>query len=146
MQNGFQSNAMAEIALALAMAFFSIMVLTMVSMGSGFVDTERQVKIRPEGLAILPSSASNAETANPGIGEAVSRDSIVIYYQGRFLDADLKEIDPADAKIEGQLILAVEPALPMTAAMAVRKQLPVEDLIVTTLDEHWLEALQENSK
>ena len=137
---------MAEIALALAMAFFSIMVLTMVSMGSGFVDAEGQVKIRSEGLAIMPSSASNAKVADPGNGEAVSRDSIVIYYGGRFLDADLKEIDPADATTIGQLILAVEPALPMTEAVAVRKQLPVADLIVTTLDEHWLEALQEISK
>ena len=58
-------------------------------------------------------------------------------------DADLKEIDPADATTIEQLILAVEPALPMTEAVAIRKQLPVEDLVVTTLDEHWLEALQE---
>ena len=35
MYDGSQGNAMTEIALALAMGFFSILVLTMVSMGAG---------------------------------------------------------------------------------------------------------------
>lgn len=45
MEHGAQDNAMSEIALALAMAFFSIMVLMMVSMGVGQNDQESTVTL-----------------------------------------------------------------------------------------------------
>ena len=56
MQNGFQSNAMAEIALALAMAFFSIMVLTMVSMGTTTHCRDRLYGHTSRGASHVPNS------------------------------------------------------------------------------------------
>ena len=68
---------MAEIALALAMVF-SIMVLTMVSMGGGGA-----AGAKPDleaGMAVRPSAA-------PGGGEAATTDTVLIHYAGRRLEA-----------------------------------------------------------
>ncbi|HJP22545.1 MAG: hypothetical protein QF797_06300 [Alphaproteobacteria bacterium] len=137
MHDGQHSNAMTEIALALAMAFFSIMVLTMVSMGAGL-----QAGTAPAsdaGIAVKRSASAPAE-GRPLPSEAV----LVVHYGGRFLDAELRPLDPA--QIAGAVVLAIEPTLTMVEAIAVRERLAADDLTVTTLDQRWIEALKENSK
>ncbi|HJM49224.1 MAG TPA: hypothetical protein QGF63_05170 [Alphaproteobacteria bacterium] len=137
MHDGQHSNAMTEIALALAMAFFSIMVLTMVSMGAGL-----QAGAAPAsdaGMA-LKRSAGESARGRPLPSEAV----LVVHYGGRFLDAEFRPLDPA--RITGTVVLAIAPNLTMVEAIAVRQRLAVADLTVTTLDNRWIEALKENSK
>jgi hypothetical protein len=137
MHDGQHSNAMTEIALALAMAFFSIMVLTMVSMGAGL-----QAGTAPAtnaGIAVK-RSASDSVQGRPLPSEAV----LVVHYGGRFFAADLEPLDPAG--LAGTVVLAIEPTLTMVEAIAVRERLDVADLTVTTLDQRWIEALKENSK
>jgi hypothetical protein len=66
MRNGSQDNAMTEIALALATGFFSIMVLTMVSMGAGFRESKpASAVILAPAAADAPSSATVAPGAFP---------------------------------------------------------------------------------
>lgn len=48
-QSATAESAMTEIALALAMGFFAIMVLTMVSMGAGQPESAEKAKIRCRG-------------------------------------------------------------------------------------------------
>ena len=68
-------NAMTEVALALAMAFFSIMVLTMISMGTGV-----QPKRPTVGVVLAPSATAHSSAViTPG-----PEDLILIHYQGRF--------------------------------------------------------------
>jgi hypothetical protein len=128
---------MAEIALALAMAFFSIMVVTMISMGADFQGGASSAMVSPDGLTVVPSApAPDSRPVNAG-GELV-----VIHYHGRFYSKDLVPLDPA-AMVEGRrVILAIEPSSSMAEALAARQRLPVQDLIVSTLDERWLETLK----
>ncbi len=137
MHDGQHSNAMTEIALALAMAFFSIMVLTMVSMGAGL--QAGTAAPGDAGIAV-EASASTPSDGRPMPSEAV----LVVHYGGRFLDAELKPLDPA--QVSGAVVLAIEPTLTMAEAIAVRERLAAQDLTVTTLDQRWIEALKENSK
>lgn len=137
MRDTSQNNAMAEIALALAMGFFSIMVLTMVSMGGGAAtspgpDIEAGVVVR--------ASAEAKE------GAAATKDMLVIHYEGRFLDLNLKPLDPAALSHEGPMILAVAPGMTFDAVMRVRAQAATPDITVTTLNQKWLATLKETFK
>jgi hypothetical protein len=125
---------MTEIALALAMAFFSIMVLTMISMGVGAGQTAETT------AAML--APSRPEAAPAAKVEAGAEDLIVLYHAGRFRDRDLVPLDPSTITASGRVILALEPDLPMAEAITARSRIDVADLVVTVLDERWLQALK----
>lgn len=132
-------NAMTEIALALAMGFFSLMVLTLISMGAG-----QGSQSAPNVMALAPpanpaqSSAANTATGN---------DLIIIFDGQRFLDTKLRPIDPQTViqSMTGparRVVLALDPSLPLKEAMAARARVNAPNLVVSGLDERWLTALK----
>jgi hypothetical protein len=124
---------MTEVALALAMAFFSIMVLTMISMGTGV-----QPKRPTVGIVLVPPAVANS----PAVITPGPEDLILIHYQDRFFDRELKPIEPAAPKGGGRVILALSPEISMKEALDVRAQLNIPNLIVSTLGERWLKTLR----
>jgi len=138
MQIQSQENAMTEIALALAMGFFSIMVLTMVSMGvpaSGEVRENKAIQVLT--LAAPAKSDTTAGAIHPA-----DEDVIVVYNGGRFLDRDLKPLDVAAIDPARRVILALDPGLPVEEALKARGRIANADLIVSSLDERWRAALK----
>jgi len=133
MEGTSSGNAMTEIALALAMAFFSIMVLTMVSMGVA------ENKTPAVAGAMLAPAADDAKAAAV---KPRTDDVIVVYHGGRFYNRDLQPVDPSSINTSGRALLALSPALPMGEAIAVRTQINVSNLIVSTLDSRWLKTLE----
>ncbi len=128
-------NAMTEIALALAMGFFSIMVLTMVSMGAG-----AKTDAAPAVAAMLAPAQEDAKPA--ALAEVGGDDVFVVFHRGRFFDRELRPLDPAGIAPSSRVILALDPRLPMADAVAARGRIDVPDLIVSTLDARWLETLK----
>ncbi len=127
---------MTEIALAMAMGFFSVMVLTMISMGVGLgqkraVDT---IILAPP----APQSAAAADTVKKG-------DLLVIYDGGRYLGRTLRPLDAAAIARASRVILAVPPDLSMAAAMKARQGIKAKNLVVTTLDRRWRRALEDRN-
>ena len=138
--DGSHNNAMAECALALAMAFFSIMVLTMVSMGAGLEAGAAGTPPTDERISIRPSTPSHEPPAD---GKAASHGVIVIHYRGRFYDRRLQPLAPGAIPADGPAVLAIDPALSMAEAIAARRLIANPELSVTTLDQRWLAALKE---
>ena len=126
-------NAMTEIALALAMAFFSIMVLTMISM-----QTSLQPKQPTLGVVLTTAAGENSHAVITPDNE----DRILIYYQGRFFDRELKPTEPKASKSGGRVILALSPETSVKEALNVRSQVKTSNLIVSTLGERWLKSLR----
>ena len=126
---------MTEIALAMAMGFFSVMVLTMMSMGVGLGQkrTMDTVILAPP----APHSAA-ADTVEKG-------DLLVIYDGERYLNRTLRPLDRAAIARASRVILAVPPDLPMAAAMKARQGLGAKNLVVTTLDHRWRRALEDRN-
>lgn len=144
MDQGHYENPMAEIALALAMGFFAIMVLTMVSMGAGSpADADAVDPVdRIVAAALRPAVERSAAAATIDTPE---RDALVIYHDGRFLDARLEELDPRslrDTQLDTPIVLAIAPTLSLARAMEARSSIDREDVVVATLDARWLEALE----
>jgi len=138
--DGSHNNAMAECALALAMAFFAIMVLTMVSMGASVGSERTGTPPTGERISIRPSTPSDDKRAAPEPGD---QGTIVIHYRGQFYDRKLAPLAPSDLRSDGPAILALDPSLSMAEAIEVRQRIANPDLTVTTLDSRWLKALKE---
>jgi hypothetical protein len=128
MDLAYGGNPMAEIALALSMAFFSILVLALVSMRAG--DGAQVV-----GVALAAASAAPAPAPQ----------TVLVHWQGRLLDAALKPVS-ADELPDGPLVLAVAPDLPVAEAVALRQRFAGRDLTVTALDARWLDRLKESTR
>lgn len=146
---GNQSNAMTEIALALAMGFFSIMVVAMVSLGAGTGS-----KASPEATAAenplvaklvrtTPAKADSPENT-PDKQNRDRKTRVVIFHEGRFLDTDMQPLDPAaiEAGPETRVVLAIPPDLPMTEALAARRRFRAVEPVVAALNDDWMAALR----
>lgn len=138
MDNSAFGNAMTEIALALAMAFFSLMVLTLVSMGAGDAQTETAQNVESLAAQLMPRPEQAPEAA---IVTVTSDDTFLIFHQGQFLDSDLNPTSVNGRTFEGRVVLAIDPALPLKDALAARAELNAENLVVSTLDDRWLQTL-----
>lgn len=136
-------NAMTEIALALAMAFFAIMILTMVSMGAS--DQVKATEARPETARLVPAKSAVAND-NTAPTEPIPNNRIVIFAHGQFYDGQLQPITPTDIALIEQPILAVAQDLTLSQVLAAKRRLPAPDIAVTTLDQRWVSALKELKK
>ncbi len=133
MDDGSQGNAMTEVALALAMGFFSLLVLTMVSMGAGEFSSDTKLT-----LVLTPSASQDSRQ---GATPFDPDNQLVIYHQGRFFDASLEPLDPVSIDPTKRVILAFAPDIPVSEAMEARSRISAGDILVSTLDEDWQAAL-----
>lgn len=139
-------TAMTEIALALAMAFFSVLVLALVSMGGGQNSDTPQTAVEILAASFAPPASSDAPAAS-----AVSEeDKLVIYHQSNFFDRDLQPLSDAELQslsdpshTGGRVILAIPPDLPLGEAMEVRARISHPDAIVTPLTDDWMARLSQ---
>jgi len=132
-------NAMTEIALALAMAFFAIMVLTMVSMGAPAAGDAGAEAPTPVKLVLAPPAAAPDSTTAP----SKVKPTIVVFWNGQFYDQDLKVTDVTGRTFDGQVILALSPDLPMAAALDARTKVRAPNIVVSTLDARWLDTIRQ---
>lgn len=138
MAESSHGNAMTEIALALAMAFFSIMVLTMVSMGA----TPHPLPEAQAKSAATPTMKVAKNNPRPAAGaKTPAKKQLVIYWQGRFLDRQLQPVNPKAFDNKSPLVLAMPPDLPMADALAARARFTNRNTIVSALDRRWIERL-----
>jgi len=129
---------MTEVALALAMAFFSLMVLTMVSMGT----PQPQRPVDATANAPSPQMAVALAAKGKGTPETDEKEpTLIVFWQGRFLDRNLHSLNPASRTFEGRVILALPPDLPMGEALAARAKINAGNLFVSALNDKWLERL-----
>ena len=133
MYDDSQGNAMTEIALALAMGFFSLLVLAMVSMGAG-----RGKNTSATAAILAPPAAKAMDQGTTGVDP---QDIILIYFDGGFLDTELQAVEPDGFDAERRIVLAFAPDVPLAEAMTARSRVSAENLVVSTLDDAWLSAL-----
>ena len=135
MRNAHQDSAMTEISLALAMAFFSIMVLTLISMGSGDATLQS-----PSSVNVAPLSKANHKRSSTALTDEAQ---LVIFYKGKFYDKRLGPLGENSLDPNRRVILAIDPSLPLVEVVKIRSLFSSTDLVISTLDERWLKALGE---
>jgi len=147
MSGGAQENAMTEIALAMAMGFFSVMVLTAMSMGVGAPVAKSPSQPQSQSAAQAIISAAIADSGPPPAGGTIDKltrkDVLVIFDGSRFFGRDLRPLDVAAIDGARRVVLAVTPDLSMAQAIGARRKIAASRLVITTLDENWRRALRE---
>lgn len=142
------TQAMTEVALGLSMAFFSLLILALFSIGlpeqaqknepqqtsQPSLDTDEQLKI-----------ASNSGKSSANKSSKNSKQQYAFYFNGQFYDQHLTPLSIDNfARFETQqpLILAVPDSLPLSQIMAVRKQINHPNLSITMLNQKWQTQLE----
>ena len=112
-------NPLAEVGLALSMAFFSLMILMLVAI-LNTAPTNQQVKM-----------------GDNGTSPTTEKMDLFVYSGGQLYDKDLTRLDitalPADQKI----LLAVDPQLELSAVLEIVGKVGHQNLQITKLDAAW---------
>ena len=142
MSNSSQENAMTEIALAMAMGFFSVMVLTAISMGI----PAPKSPVKQSASVSIAILAQNSATAGAGKTSKLTKKDVLVVYDGKqYRDRELNTLDPVTLRNAERVVLAVTPDLSMSAAMQAQKGLSARQVVITTLDPKWNQALREKT-
>ena len=142
-QESNQTKAMVEVALALAMGFFSIMVLAMVSMSAGtgsqggLANFHQPVKVESQKhTEIKDSSAADHKIK-------VKETDLIIWFENQFLDSNLKIINPGSwIKNKRAPILAVAPNTDLQHLLNIKEKLESDNITITSLNDEWLRRLK----
>ena len=121
------ANPLAEVALALAMAFFSLMVLTL------FAVVHQPQHTATEDLTIAHST-SETQTESP---------KLVIMHETGLFDDMLRPIDASDLPVGAPITLAVWDDLTIADMMSFQQANPTLDIKISTLTPEWTNLLME---
>jgi len=144
-QKAADSQAMTEVALGLAMAFFAMMILAMLSMSSSAMVNGEERKAGAIAVSLrqksepVNDSQPGAESKNGSLTNA--DDLIIIYYQGRYLNTQLESLDVKSLNDSQNYVLALSPNLSLKTVLAVKSEISAPNLVITELDEAWLSRL-----
>lgn len=146
MQNTASESAMTEVALALAMGFFSLMVLTLISMG---VEAKNPDGVENKSARILDLVADKASTS--AASSKPTETDIILFFDGQnYRNSDLTTADPNSvvnqANASGsRVILAVDPDISFEAALLAREKLAVVNVVVSPYSAEWQKTLSSRS-
>ena len=117
-------NPLAEVGLALSMAFFSLMILMLVAV-----------------LNSAPNS-QNVKMGKDGTSPTTEKMDLYIYSDGKLYDEQLNAILPNTLSEQQKILLAVDPQLELTAVLDIIGQVGHQNLQITKLDTAWQERLR----
>lgn len=138
------NNALAEVAFALAMAFFSLLVVSLVSMSTPQSEPPSPQNITFQSSPfILAKPAENAPQHPTDGVYSVRPEQLILYVKGRYYDASLTPISFPLHPDANDLILGVDPALSMAETQQAQEQLAQSNIHVMPLNQQWLDTLKQ---
>ena len=121
------ANPLAEVALALAMAFFSLMILMLFAMVNA--PTIDDVKAEPATVKMDADSSSQANNEDER--------QLVIYTADGFFDEQLNRLDPAAVDPARPVILAVSDQMPISRIIGFQRDYPGLTVEIAELTPDW---------
>ena len=132
-----QENAMTEIALAMAMGFFSIMILTMICMG---IPTHKKLSENQTSIALTTLLNSKEKSENSGV---MNKEDVLVVFDGeQYRDRQLTIVEPSKIAGTSRIILALTPELSLSRALQAQSPFREKRGVVTTLNPAWRAALK----
>ena len=131
------NNAMTEVALALAMAFFAIFILAAVSMSQPSAQAPSK---KPETNIVHDL---NLQFENNAERDLEATEILLIYHKGKFLDAELKPYASENGgSPTARFVVAVSPDLSMAQMLEIKQQKNLPNLAITLLNKEWQQRLE----
>jgi hypothetical protein len=119
-------NPLAEVGLALSMAFFSLMILMLVAV-LNTAPTNQQIKMGPNGTS-----------------PTTEKMDLFVYSGGKLYDKNLTRLDVPALPEDQKILLAVDPKLELSAVLDIIGKVGHENLEITKLDAAWQARLRDN--
>ena len=121
------ANPLAEVALALAMAFFSLMILMLFAMVNAPKTDSTRASSATVDMALDPPDQAHGEDDR----------QLVIYTADGFFDEQLNRLDPAAVDTARPVILAVSEQMPISRITGFQRQYPDLRLEIAELTPDW---------
>jgi len=121
------ANPLAEVALALAMAFFSLMILMLFAMVNAPKTDSTRASSATVDMALDPPDQAQGEDDR----------QLVIYTADGFFDEQLNRLDPAAVDPARPVILAVSEQMPISRITGFQRQYPDLRLEIAELTPDW---------
>ena len=121
------ANPLAEVALALAMAFFSLMILMLFAMVNAPKNDSTGASPATVDMVLDPHDQVHAEDDR----------QLVIYTAAGFFDEQLNRLDPAAVDPARPVILAVSEQMPISRITGFQRQYPDLRLEIAELTPDW---------
>ena len=112
-------NPLAEVGLALSMAFFSLMILMLVAVLNS-PPTNQQIKM-----------------GNNGTSPTSEKMDLFVYSGGQLYDKDLTRLNVSALPADQKILLAVDPQLELSAVLEIVGKVGHQNLQITKLDVAW---------
>ena len=142
------TQAMTEVALGLSMAFFSLLILALFSIGLP-EQTQKNVPAQKNQPSFASDEqlkiASNSKKQSSSKIDQNNKQQYAFYFNGQFYDKQLKRLNSNNfTRFDSQqpLILAVQDSLALIQIMALRKQINHPNLSITMLNQKWQTQLE----
>jgi len=119
-------NPLAEIGLALSMAFFSLMILMLVAVVNS-APTNQKIKM-----------------SNDGTSPTSEKMDLFVYSGGQLYDKNLTRLNVAALPADQKILLAVDPQLELSAVLEIVGKVGHANLQITKLDAAWQARLKDN--
>jgi len=135
------TNAMTEVALGLAMAFFSLLIVTMISMTMSLQSpTSKNLESMQdqETISILSNKTSKSVKS-----EGEVKQQFVFYYEGELFDETLSSCSLQCIQQKEHLVIAVAKNLNFNEVYELKIRLNHPNLSITTLNKAWTERLSQ---
>ena len=125
------ANPLAEVALALAMAFFSLMILMLFAMVNA---------PKADATDVGPATMEMAVESRDPPPDNEER-HLVIFTEGGFFDEDLNRLDPAAIDPAQPVILAVSQQMPISRITGFQRRYPDLTIEIAELTPDWEERI-----
>ena len=125
------ANPLAEVALALAMAFFSLMILMLFAMVNA---------PKADATDVGPATMEMAVESRDPPPDNEER-HLVIFTDGGFFDEDLNRLDPAAIDPAQPVILAVSQQMPISRITGFQRRYPDLTIEIAELTPGWQERI-----
>ena len=133
------AQAMTEVALGLSMAFFALLIVALLS----FHMPEQQSSASQ--TSVSDNTPQNVQLqAGQSKPARTSDTQFIFFYQGRFVDKQLKAVDVNHLSRSGPVVLAVEQSLSFAQVMDIRHQISHPNLSITLLSKQWQHVLEQH--
>lgn len=140
------SSAMTEVALGLSMAFFTLLIVALLSMSVPNENALKTVKV-PEDLKENTAIKIKLEAINNNSENNLAKDKstaqFAFYFNNAFYDQSLTRRSIDSFSQEQALIIAVDPQLAFTDVFTLRQQINHPTLSITTSNSAWRARLQQ---
>ena len=121
------ANPLAEVALALAMAFFSLMILMLFAMVNA---------PEADGTKANPATIEMTTEPAPQNSDDLQR-QLVIYSKSGFFNKDMKRLDPTTIDPDQPVILAVSQQTPISRITGFQREFPHLSVEIAELTPDW---------